>query len=83
MRRSTISKGERKHVAHTATEEKVATGLRLKIRQLDKKLLMNHGRISSGEEDKKGGARGERRKGEEDEGPIRKQSWLSINRPVL
>lgn len=55
--------------------------MRLKILQLNKKLLMNHVRIRRGRKVGKG-RRGERRRGKENGGPIRKQSWLTINRAV-
>lgn len=57
-------------------------GLRLKILKLDKKLLMNLVRIRRRKEVGKG-RRGERGRGKGSGGPIRKQSWLTINRPVL
>lgn len=63
------------------TKVNMAQGLRLKILHLYKKLLMNHVRIRRGREVGKG-RRGERSRAKESGGPIRKPSWLTINRPV-
>lgn len=76
------SKEDQKYVSQKKTKVNEVQGLKLKILKLYKKLLMNHVRIRRRKEVGKG-RRGERRQGKESRGPIRKQSWLTINRPVL
>lgn len=76
------SKEDQKYVSQKKTKVNEVQGLKLKILKLYKKLLMNHVRIRRRKEVGKG-RRGERRQGKESRGPIRKQSWFTINRPVL
>lgn len=74
-------KEDQKHVTQAKIKVNIVPGPSLKIQQLYNKLLMNHVRIRRGKEVVKKW-RGERRRGKESGRPIRKQSWLTINRPV-